>query len=851
MSGFTSIISGLQELQAQSSGDPGVCIAVIDSRVDLQHPCFSGAQLDELMPVWLRSKMGPSGSSHGTHVASVMFGQPGSPLEGIAPRCRGIVIPVFGEAENGELRPCSQEDLARAISLAIEAGANLINISGGELTDAHSVDRFLTQAVRTCDRQNVLLVAATGNDGCACLHAPALLPTVLAVGASDGAGRPLSFSNWDESLNDHGVLAPGEAIPGASPGGSIAQRNGTSFASPIVAGVAALLLSLQRQRGDKLDSSAVRDAIVASATPCTPEEQAQCERTLGGRLNVAAARERLFGPTIVPSNSEIQLSSSSSEDWQAGRFQPIASAPMPGLATRERRVMTSQQNCPCMSASGFGSLAGGIAPSELEAGQPPGIAVAQLAGSAMAPSGETMPIGVPGQFAPTATSAVWPQEVMPNCGCGGRGRTQEATPQQFVPQAQQFMQPQQFAPQLQQFVPQQFVPQQFVPQQFFPQGQPGLAFAPSAELPHQGPGGIPQAPFGARPAATPAQRLSVIASGGAVPMARGVAPSETQSRVPMPTDFVTAENSQLVYAIGELGYDFITDARRDYFVQQFGDMSEDDAFISQFEADLGLAPQSRYLPEDNRAMAAYLSQGRPGTPAGRNPEDIGSLMWILIQEGQPLYALRPLHTLALAVLATFANILYDQSRPDDDAAGNPNPLQSDRVSIAGRIIGDVTLYNGQTVPVLDVSLRALFNWRLELILTDALGPPPDPQDVDLRATYDASRIVLRDFLDRVYYEVRNMGQSPTERAINYLATNVFQAKEAFVEAVRNNLVLDSIYAEKSPLCRPKSDCWDVVMRFFDPQHRLERALDEYRLTVDVNDISPVGIGKLRKWARYA
>jgi hypothetical protein len=41
------------------------------------------------------------------------------------------------------------------------------------------------------------------------------------------------------------------------------------------------------------------------------------------------------------------------------------------------------------------------------------------------------------------------------------------------------------------------------------------------------------------------------------------------------------------------------------------------------------------------------------------------------------------------------------------------------------------------------------------------------------------------------------------------------------------------------------------MRFFDPQRRLERALDEYRLTVDVNDISPVGIGKLRKWARYA
>jgi hypothetical protein len=65
------------------------------------------------------------------------------------------------------------------------------------------------------------------------------------------------------------------------------------------------------------------------------------------------------------------------------------------------------------------------------------------------------------------------------------------------------------------------------------------------------------------------------------------------------------------------------------------------------------------------------------------------------------------------------------------------------------------------------------------------------------------------------------------------------------------LELDSIFAEKSPICRPKSDCWDVVMRFFDPNHRLERALDEYRLTVDVNDITPVPIGTTRKWSRFA
>ena len=84
-----------------------------------------------------------------------------------------------------------------------------------------------------------------------------------------------------------------------------------------------------------------------------------------------------------------------------------------------------------------------------------------------------------------------------------------------------------------------------------------------------------------------------------------------------------------------------------------------------------------------------------------------------------------------------------------------------------------------------------------------------------------------------------------------MTTNLFQANQAFKDALKENLELDSIFADKSPLCRPKSDCWDVVMRFFDPNNRLAKALTEYRLTVDVSDISPVGIGKVRKWSRFA
>jgi cyanobactin maturation PatA/PatG family protease len=167
-------------------------------------------------------------------VASVIFGQPGGPVEGIAPRCRGIIIPVYGETEEGELRPCSQEDLARAIALALQARVHLINISGGELIQPSDVDRHLAEIARTCEQQDVAIVAATGNEGCECLHVPASLPTVLAVGTADASGQPMPFSNWDESLASHGILAPGEGIPGAVPGNGVAPKTGTSFASPIV-----------------------------------------------------------------------------------------------------------------------------------------------------------------------------------------------------------------------------------------------------------------------------------------------------------------------------------------------------------------------------------------------------------------------------------------------------------------------------------------------------------------------------------------------------------------------------------------------------------------------------------------
>jgi subtilisin family serine protease len=88
------LLPGLASLQAESLGDPEVRIAVLDGPVDLSHPCFSGANVIRLNTLISDAATSGPMSSHGTHVSSLIFGQPGTSVCGIAPRCRGLILPV-------------------------------------------------------------------------------------------------------------------------------------------------------------------------------------------------------------------------------------------------------------------------------------------------------------------------------------------------------------------------------------------------------------------------------------------------------------------------------------------------------------------------------------------------------------------------------------------------------------------------------------------------------------------------------------------------------------------------------------------------------------------------------------
>ncbi|MCA9470065.1 MAG: S8 family serine peptidase [Nitrospira sp.] len=286
-------LAGLYDLWEKTLGDSRIIIAILDGPCDREHPSLKNANLKQVTLAGEELFFEPA-SDHGTHIASIIFGQHSGPVKGIAPNCQGVIIPIFKNNSEGSVVPCSQLDLARAIQQAVGMGAHVINISGGQYSATGLAHPALRDAVNECSKQGCLIIAATGNDGCACLHVPGALPSVLAVGAMDLSGNPMEFSNWGSSYQTTGILAPGANILGALPGNRLGTRTGTSYAAPIVSGIAGLLLSLQIRNGQHPMTSYIKKAIIDSALGCDHQQIKDCRRLLAGRLNIHGALRSLI-----------------------------------------------------------------------------------------------------------------------------------------------------------------------------------------------------------------------------------------------------------------------------------------------------------------------------------------------------------------------------------------------------------------------------------------------------------------------------------------------------------------------------------------------------------------------------
>jgi subtilisin family serine protease len=159
---------------------------------------------------------------HGTHVAGL--------IHLAAPNARVLAIRVLEEDGKGEAFT-----IAKGILSAIRAGVKVINLSFSMQHDSRVIGRALEDAA---DAQ-VVVIAAAGNGGLECVEFPAYRPDVLAVASVDDTLVRSDFSSYGAEID---LSAPGRNALSTFGGAAWARWTGTSFAAPLVAGGAALLL---------------------------------------------------------------------------------------------------------------------------------------------------------------------------------------------------------------------------------------------------------------------------------------------------------------------------------------------------------------------------------------------------------------------------------------------------------------------------------------------------------------------------------------------------------------------------------------------------------------------------------
>ncbi|MCS6889588.1 MAG: S8 family peptidase, partial [Chloroflexus sp.] len=234
-----------------TTGGP-IVVAVIDTGVDAGHPDLSGRVLGGFNTITGNTNTNDD-NGHGTAVAGLIAaaGDNGTGIAGICWGCQ--ILPVKACLSNGR---CRDSSVISAIRWAADNGARIINLSlGGALSSP-----ALQDAVRYATERGVLIVAASGNERAEgnAPNYPAAYPETIAVGATGYSDEVTSFSNTGDYLD---LVAPGVDITTTLPGNGYATATGTSFASPFVAGAAALVMTVRPD----LSSNDVRCVLAISA----------------------------------------------------------------------------------------------------------------------------------------------------------------------------------------------------------------------------------------------------------------------------------------------------------------------------------------------------------------------------------------------------------------------------------------------------------------------------------------------------------------------------------------------------------------------------------------------------------
>lgn len=275
-------------------GHPNVIVAVIDTGCDLDHPDLQPNLLPRDGEDWdfadPDDESPDDSGSHGTHVAGTAAAVDNDAgVIGVAPKCR--IMPLRVNLISG-----MNANRADAINyVATKAGANpnrryVINCSWRMSGDHAGVHNAIINAANN----NVVVCFAAGNANNnidVTPQYPAIYPEVIAVAATDQRDRRAGFSNYGKKVD---VAAPGVNIYSTVPNNTYGYKDGTSMASPHVAGLAALIWS----NNTDLPAADVRK-IIENTCDNIDAKNPGFEKLLGkGRINAYRALISVKPPKI-------------------------------------------------------------------------------------------------------------------------------------------------------------------------------------------------------------------------------------------------------------------------------------------------------------------------------------------------------------------------------------------------------------------------------------------------------------------------------------------------------------------------------------------------------------------------
>ncbi|MFC7441073.1 S8 family peptidase [Laceyella putida] len=231
-----------------TKGSSEVKVAIVDTGVDYNHPDLAGKV--EKGKDFIDNDNDPMDeNSHGTHCAGITAAKTDNNegIVGMAPEVTILAERVLDENGSG-----TWDSVASGITHAADAGAKVISLSLGGSENS----KALEDAVKYAAGKGAVIVAAAGNESTNAPSYPAYYDDAIAVAATDQNDLKAYFSNFGDWVD---VAAPGVDILSTVPGGGYETMSGTSMATPLVAGEAALLASQGKSASD------IRKAIEGTA----------------------------------------------------------------------------------------------------------------------------------------------------------------------------------------------------------------------------------------------------------------------------------------------------------------------------------------------------------------------------------------------------------------------------------------------------------------------------------------------------------------------------------------------------------------------------------------------------------